>query len=87
MPPEKATAELAERESKRLYIMYYRHGMNPQLSKGFYLNGTMEEAMLRARRHCTVMGYRYIFTRPWICDLDAEEAYKLKTGKEDSVLV
>jgi len=65
-----------------LYVMYYRHGMNPQLNKVFRHNGDMASAVLRARKHCEIMGYRYIFLRPFIIDIESEEDYKRSHGGE-----
>lgn len=63
-----------------LWIMYYRHGMNANLTKGFYHEGDVESAVKRARRHCEIMGYKYIFVRPMVCNIKADEEYKLGGG-------
>ena len=65
-------------ESKNMYILFYRHGMNPQCTKGFYCNGDIKAAVQRAQRHCEIMGYRYIFVRPFVSDIEEEEKYKLE---------
>lgn len=64
------------------WTLYYRHGMNATLSKNFCYNGNMAEARKRAEQHCKIMGYKFIFIRPMICDIESEEAYKLKVGNE-----
>ena len=63
-----------------LWVLYYRHGMNPLLSKVFYLDGTLMDAVKRGREHCTIMNYKYHFTRPLVFDLEAEEDYKKRGG-------
>lgn len=65
-----------------LWQLYYRHGMNPLLSKVFYLEGTLQDAMARGRKHCQLMNYKYHFTRPLVFDLEEEEAYRAKGGLE-----
>jgi len=64
--------------NKNVYILFYRHGMNPHCQKGFSHDGDIKSAVQRAQRHCEVMGYRYIFVRPFISDIDEEEKYKLE---------
>lgn len=61
-----------------LYLLYYRHGMNANLTKGFYCDGDLLKARHRAEDHCKIMGYKFIFVRPLICDLDVEEEDKLR---------
>ena len=61
-----------------LYIMFYRHGMNANLTKGFFCSGGIQVAQKRAFEHCKIMGYKFIFVRPMVVDLQSEEEYKLK---------
>jgi hypothetical protein len=61
-----------------IYIMYYRHGMNPKLEKVFKFTGTLNEARNRALKHCEVMGYRLIFVRPFMVNLEDEETPQLR---------
>ena len=63
-----------------LWTIYFRHGMNATLSKNFSHDGDLQSAIKRAQHHCLIMGYRYIFVRPLICDIEEEEQYKLKGG-------
>jgi hypothetical protein len=65
-----------------LWVLYYRHGMNPMLQKVFVHDGTLQEAVKRGRAHCQIMNYKYHFTRPLVFDLESEEAYKLRGGPE-----
>lgn len=71
---------------KNLYILFYRHGMNANLTKGFYCEGGLHEAQKRAKKHCDIMNYRYIFLRTMVCDLDAEEEYKLHGAREGEII-
>ena len=63
-----------------LFCMYYRHGVNPGLTKIFYYSGNFQEAKKRAESHCGIMGYKFIWLRPFVVDLDAEEATQLSRG-------
>lgn len=63
-----------------LWVLYYRHGMNPLLTKVFHLDGNLLDAVKRGRKHCELMNYKYHFTRPLVFDLEEEEAYRLKGG-------
>ena len=58
---------------EEVYLLYYRHGMNPQCVKGFKHAGGLKSAIIRAQKHCLLMNYRYIFVRPLICNLEDEE--------------
>ena len=66
------------------WTIFFRHGMNANLSKNFYFDGTQLEATRRAQEHCKIMGYRFIFLRPLVCNIDEEEAYKLRGGLDSS---
>lgn len=74
------SAAVAVPVKESTYILFYRHGMNPQCQKGFKLNGDLRAAVDRAKKHCEVMGYRYIFVRPLVCDLEAEEKQKTSSN-------
>ena len=80
--PGKSKGDLKFGDFSNLYVMYYRHGMNANLTKGFYCSGDIAVAIQKARDHCKIMGYRYIFVRPLIVDIEAEESYKLR-GLQD----
>ena len=69
-----------------LYIMFYRHGMNANLTKGFYCEGGLLNAQKRAQEHCKIMGYKFIFVRPMVCSLEAEEEYKLHGSVEGELI-
>lgn len=80
------TTPVREKHLSNLYIMFYRHGLNANLTKGFYCDGSLLMARRRAEEHCKIMGYKYIFVRPMICDLEQEEEYKLKGAAEGELL-
>lgn len=69
-----------------LYIMFYRHGMNANLTKGFFCEGNLLDARKRAEAHCKIMNYKYIFVRPMICNLEEEEEYKLHGSAEGELI-
>lgn len=58
---------------KDMWILFYRHGMNSTLQKNFSFAGSLPQAVDRAREHCKIMNYKYIFVRPLVCNLDEEE--------------
>lgn len=70
---------------QNLYIMFYRHGMNATLSKGFFCKGDLLEAQETAKKHCRIMGYKYIFTRPMVVNLDEEEHQKLNLRPDQEI--
>lgn len=59
------------------YLMFFRHGVQVRCEKGFMHVGDIRSANKRAQEHCKIMGYTFIFVRPLIIDLDAEEARQL----------
>jgi len=61
-----------------LWTLHYRHGMNATLIKNFPCDGDLQVAKRRAQLHCQIMGYKFIWIRPLVCDIEAEEEYKLK---------
>jgi len=77
--PNRSQEEIANAvtECDNLYIFYYRHGVNPGLQKIFFHKGTFATAKKRAEQHCGIMGYKFIWIRPFIVDLDVEEATQL----------
>jgi len=78
---ELAGIKVRPQHFSNLWTLHYRHGMNAGLTKNFHHEGDFESAQLRARKHCEVMGYRYIFLRPMVIDIESEEEYK-KLGRE-----
>jgi hypothetical protein len=63
----------------KCWTIYYRHGVNSTLSKNFFCEGSLEQARDRAMKHCGVMGYKYIFIRPMLCDIEYEEGIQQGT--------
>jgi hypothetical protein len=58
-----------------LYTLYYRQGANPHPNfVSFYLHTKdMKVVAERAKRHCEVMNYRFVYVKQAIIDLDREE--------------
>lgn len=84
--PKTPTQVLFEKypDLQHVYTMFYRHGMSVSVSKTFYSpdpsddkNVRMKNAIDRARKHCKIMNYHYVFLLPFINDIDAHEDYKL----------
>lgn len=59
------------------YILFYRVGNQPNCQKGFRFAGNIYEANIRAKKHCELMNYRFIFVRPFFNDFDADEKAKI----------
>lgn len=57
----------------KLYVMYYREGLTPNLTKTFYCDGDLLAARERANLHCHKMNYRLAFVKPFLSNLDTEE--------------
>lgn len=61
----------------QLWSLFYRH-------KGvfryriFALEGNRQEAIERAKQHCSVQGFKMEWVEPFICDLDYEDQKTLK---------
>ncbi len=89
LPQEDLEAALANRddltnELKHFWTIIYRHGVNATLTKNFYFmpnpsdsRKTMEQVIERAQKHCGIMGYKYHFVRPMVCDIATEEGIQL----------
>lgn len=76
--PVKETLEV----KKRTYILHYRYGNVPHLTKVFEHYGDLDSAVKRGRKHCAEMNYICIFVRPFIVDLDDQEARKRSNPSE-----
>ncbi len=61
---------------KRSYILYYRFGKIPQLTKVFEFTGDLKSAIIRGREHCIKMGYAFIIVLPFVVDLADQESRK-----------
>ena len=58
---------------EREFKLTYRDGYKPPQEKIFRFAGDLKAATERARKHCVLMGYVYIYTAPFVVDLDAQE--------------
>lgn len=65
-----------------LYILNYRHGLNPNCIKYFRFSGSVKDAMRRGVKHCEVMGYSNPFVRPFLSNLENDEIYHLERIQE-----
>lgn len=63
----------SSRQLPRIWALYYRYGTVPQLVKHFINDGTLQDAIIRAREHCIKMGYRFICVRPFLIDFEEQE--------------
>jgi hypothetical protein len=61
-----------------IYILFYRHGTNPNCLKYFKHKGTLASANQRAIEHCQLMGFHFQYVRPFITDLKFDEERKLR---------
>lgn len=70
--------------AKHQYTLFYRHGSNPYPQTLNFLHSSADVRGViyeRCKRHCEVMGYRFVSVRPTIVDLDKEENFFLN-GRE-----
>lgn len=63
-------------QEDRVYCLYYRAGNRQPAEKHFRFKGDLKAASERARAHCQLMQYVYIYTVPFIVDLDHQEKVK-----------
>lgn len=69
----KKTKFYSESREPRIWTLYYRYGNIPQITKGFELDGSLHDAIMRGRTHCEKMGYIFLLVRPMLVDLDYQE--------------
>ena len=69
---------------QNMWHLTYRFGMNATLSKNFYFKGDILQAQERARKHCTIMNYKYIDVYPFLADINKQEYFKLHGREETS---
>ena len=71
-------------EKKNLYTLFFRAGNNPHaMSKHFFLSGELRDVVIRAKKHCDTLGYRFVRIEPFISDLAADE--RRHTGSSEDV--
>jgi hypothetical protein len=58
-----------------IYILYYRQGNNPHPQFCFFHHTSTDMKVIseRAKRHCEVMNYRFVYVRAALVDLDRAE--------------
>ena len=67
-------APLTKEKEPRFWTLWYRFGTVPIATKSFQFDGNLEQATIRARKHCEIMRYRYVFVRPMMVDLEYQES-------------
>ncbi len=55
------------------FILYFRQGNRPPMSKVFMNKGNLHNAIERAKQHCAVMDYKFCGVYSFIVDLDEQE--------------
>ena len=79
-PEDIASGKLSGK--KNLYTLFFRAGNNPHaMSKHFFLSGDLRDVVIRAKKHCDTLGYRFVRIEPFISDLAADE--RKHTGGSD----
>lgn len=81
--PIPAAADTVFKNKERIYILHFRQGNQVQI-KHFNFTGNLKDAAERAKIHCERMGYRFIFVRPFVVDLDHQES--MKNSEEETPL-
>ena len=64
---------------RQIFVIYYIQGRQVQ-QKFFNFSGTLKEAVERAKKHCEVMGLRWLRLDPFISDLDADERFRTENS-------
>lgn len=80
-PKEKTTpTQVLQKLLTQVYILYYRKGNNPHsMVKYFYSVGaTLRDTVNIAKKHCEVIGGRFVRIEPFLSDLNKDEI--LHTG-------
>jgi hypothetical protein len=65
--------EIQGSPEEKVYTFNYRYGNAGILARNFRHRGDLYSAINRAKSHCAVMNYRFIFCFPFIVDLDIIE--------------
>jgi len=60
----------------KTWVLYYLIGNSDPQAKVFAFDGSMKQAIDRAKVHCATQKIQFVRVRPHICDLDEEDAYK-----------
>ena len=60
------------------WILYYRQGVNVNCQLHFEHIGTLPEAESRGRQHCQIMGYNFLYIRPFLTNLETAEKRRLQ---------
>ena len=76
-----ASKQYPSAQLPRIWTLYFRYGNIPYQFKNFIQDGTMAEAISRAREHCIKMNYRFICIRPFLIDLEEQEIRKSRFGE------
>ena len=71
--PMKTTAAELFDDGTKTFILFFRFGNRPPLSKVFLHQGDLSDAIDRARKHCAIMNYRFCGCYPFIVDLALQE--------------
>jgi hypothetical protein len=62
------------------HTLYYRLGRNPHaMAKNFYHVGTLHEVVARAKKHCEILGARFVRIEPLFSNLDSDERQHMGT--------
>jgi hypothetical protein len=80
---QKELDDLKIRVEKRAYTLWYRYRATAPFSKNFYYEGDLHDAAEAGRRHCQIMGFRFVIVRPFIIDLRNQEARKLSNEYDE----
>lgn len=73
----------------RVYKLQFRHLNRANYAGGpvkefmFNFAGPLKDAVARAREHCQIMDYKYVYCCPAILDLESREELKTKFNKDD----
>lgn len=72
--------------SDSYYTLFYRQGRNPHpMTKNFHHTGSIRDVVERAKKHCEVLGARFVRIEPLFSNLENDERTHMgvKDNNED----
>lgn len=83
MTPQKAitpSAPFSTGNSESYYTLFYRQGRNPHpMTKNFHHIGSLRDVVDRAKKHCEVLGARFVRIEPLFSNLENDERIHMGT--------
>lgn len=81
--PKLKTPFLTPDGHPKAWTLHYRYGNIVSIAKNFMMEGHIRDVIVRARKHCELMGYKFLVVRPMMVDLDHQETQYIKSKVRD----